>query len=151
MIVLVALKKAEEKLPWLQRMSMKIHAILSDTLPHESEAKGKSSAFEALRKGGSIFFLAMIPFLLSFAAGRHNAEDVSSYNVISNDEIGELAVVRIYGDKVIAVPFNRQKKSFERKFAIIEIGSLSNTIFSNEEIGPLSKQVSVSGHENPKK
>lgn len=149
--LLVILRKLEEKLPWLQKASVKTHGILAEAFPSEENKKEKPSLFGGLQKAGAMFFLAMIPFVLAFSAGKHSAEDNSVLDVFEREKIGELAVIRIYGDKVIAIPFHREKQEFQKKYVVYEISTLSDVVFANEHIGPLNEVESVAPQENPNK
>lgn len=149
--LVVILRKLEEKLPWLQKASIKTHGVLADAFPLEEEKKEKPSVFRGLQKAGAMFFLAMIPFVLAFSAGKHSAEDDSALDVFEREKIGELAVIRIYGDKVIAIPFHREKQEFQKQYVVFEIGTLSDVVFSNENIGPLKEVVIGAPQENPNK
>lgn len=149
--LVVILRKLEEKLPWLQKASVKAHGVLAEAFPPEEEQKEKPSVFGGLQKAGAMFILAMIPFVLAFSAGKHSAEDDSVLDVFEREKIGELAVIRIYGDKVIAVPFHREKQEFQKQYVVFEIGTLSGVVFANEPIGPLKEVESIATQENPNK
>jgi len=134
MLLIVLLRKLETKWNWLRRVSIKLHMTLSGNFNSANEEF--PSAVNALRKGGAIVLIAMIPFLLAYIAGQNNAKALTLYNIISN-ELGELAVIRIYGDKIIAIPFDRKAQTFSREFVIFEIGSISMVIFKSEKVGPI--------------
>lgn len=138
MFVILLLRSLEARWSWLQRFSIKTHRVLSGAFGPEEVENERRSALNSLRAGGAMILIVMIPFLLAFAAGRNNAKDESFYNVIRN-ELGEVAVVRIYGDKIIAIPFDRGEKSFKREFLVIKTDSLSNVVFRSEEVGPLQQ------------
>lgn len=138
MFVILLLRRLEARWSWLQRFSIKTHRVLSGAFGPEEVENERRSALNSLRAGGAMILIVMIPFLLAFAAGRNNAKDESFYSVIRN-ELGEVAVVRIYGDKIIAIPFDRGEKSFKREFLVIKTDSLSNVVFRSEEVGPLQQ------------
>ncbi|GAB57349.1 hypothetical protein [Rheinheimera nanhaiensis] len=141
--LVVLLRKLEDKLPWLQRASVKTHALLAEAFQSEDEKQEIPSLFGWLQKAAALFLLTMIPFVLAFTAGKHSAEDDSVLDVFERERIGELAVIRIYGDKVIAIPFHREKQEFRKQYVVFEIGTLSSVVFTNEHIGPLKEVETV--------
>lgn len=149
--VVVILRKLEEKLPWLKKASVRIHSVLAKALPPEEENMETPSLFGGLQKAGGMIFLAMIPFVLAFLAGKNNAADAPGLDVFEHKTIGELAVIRTYGDKVIAIPFHREKQEFQNQYVVFEIATLSGVVFANEHIGPLKKVGSAAFQEKPKK
>lgn len=49
----------------------------------------------------------------------------------------EVAVLRGYGEYLLAVPINRADKKFERKLVILKMSDMSKTPLKSERIGPL--------------
>jgi hypothetical protein len=53
-----------------------------------------------------------------------------------NIQSPEVAVLRMYGEYVYTVPFNRGTKEFEKKLIIVKISDIK-TPLSLEKVGPL--------------
>lgn len=111
----------------------------------------EKSTFELLQDGAGIVFIVLIPFVLAFAAGRHNAENLTTYDVFENEKLGVLAVARIYGNIVVSIPFDKGQMSFKREYAVFKFDNLSGVVFSSEKIGPLKTIPSQNGNKNPNK
>lgn len=134
MLLIVLLRILEKKWGGLRNYSKKLHIYLSNVLGNEKEEV--KSASNSLQNIGGVLIIALIPFLLAYAAGRNNAKTQKTYSVITSTA-GELSVVRIYGENIIAVPFNRKEHSFTQEFAIMKMGNIDNVVFKNEKVGPL--------------
>lgn len=134
MLLIVLLEKLEGKWVWLRRFFMRIHSKLSESLDYEEKAP--VSAADKLREMGAILFIALLPFVLAYIAGKNNAKEQAIFSVISS-KIGDLAVVRIYGDRIIGIPFDRKDKEFSKEFVILKSESISERLFKSQKIGPL--------------
>jgi hypothetical protein len=130
------LSKLEKKVPFLEKIFSVIHQNM-DTILKEKTNEKPNSSFYFFQKAGAILFILLIPFMLAFFAGKNDAKEKVQYDVLTHKRLGELAVVRIYSDLLIGVPFDRSKKQFANKYVIADIKSLDDAIFTVELIGPL--------------
>ena len=151
MFLIIVLRGAEKRWVWLQGFSAKAYCFFAEVFPSESVHKKKKSTFELLQDGAGIVFIVLIPFVLVFAAGRHNAENLTTYDVFENEKLGVLAVARIYGNIVVSIPFDKGQMSFKREYAVFKFDNLSGVVFSSEKIGPLKTIPSQNGNKNPNK
>jgi hypothetical protein len=69
--------------------------------------------------------------------GYSNAQTQPWFQTIKQYESQEVVVIRSYGDYLLAVPFNRNTKQFERKMFIMKISDMAKTPLSYEKVGPL--------------
>lgn len=145
-IVILLLSILEKKHEWLSVVGKKIHDGVRKLLPGE-EKNSRSGAVDALTKAGVVVFLSLIPFAIAYSAGKHYAKDKTNYGVVKHNRLGELAVVRIYGGSLIAIPFNREKKSLSNKYIVADVNNDKYMPIHHEEIGPLLKY----RHSNPNK
>lgn len=103
----------------------------------------KTEAIGAFDIVGRYFFTPIVIFFV-FAAvvyggGRSNAAEKESFGVIKRDGKQDLAIVRHYGDKIIAIAFDRNQKTFSGAYTIIDLGDLKGDLVFPENIGPLEK------------
>lgn len=82
-------------------------------------------------------FLLPISFfvLLSLPAGRYTARSKSYFYVLSDST--DVALLKIYGDKVISAPFDRKAKEISRSLTIQTLSKQGQLKLSYEKIGPL--------------
>ena len=52
----------------------------------------------------------------------------------------EVAVLRVYGEYLFAVPINRADKKFEKKLVILKMSDMPKTPLNLEKIGPLEEK-----------
>jgi len=78
--------------------------------------------------------------IFSFLAGIHQARTKVVYEVMQTDP--ELAIVRMYKSRLIAVPFNREAKTTKHEFMIFTYDSLSekSISISVEKLGELKNE-----------
>lgn len=89
----------------------------------------------ARRLGPSVFgYLLLVYFLgcLSFYAGRAAAMNQENFLVLVDEP--DIAIVRVYGDRLIGMKFNREKKLAINNFKILVS---TGTALQLENIGPL--------------
>jgi hypothetical protein len=49
----------------------------------------------------------------------------------------EVVVLRVYGDNLFAIPFDRSTRVFERQLFILKVSEMGKTPFTMEKVGPL--------------
>lgn len=148
MLLIVILRKAEKNWEWLQKASEKAYRLLSKT--DSPTTPDKKTTFELLQNGIGIITIISLPFILAFAAGKHNAEGLTTYDVFEYQQSGEYAVIRIYGDKVLSIPLRKRQEYTEKKYAIFQINSLDGVVFSTRNIVSLKTQPARSANNNDK-
>jgi hypothetical protein len=85
-----------------------------------------------------LLFLVLGGFYF-FVKGRNQAENQEPFHVFTTsfDSFkSEVAVIRVYGEHLYAVPFNRDTKEFERQLVIVKMSDIKAPI-SFKRIGPL--------------
>lgn len=135
-LIVSILTRLEKKFTFLVRASSKIHETIDESASKTLESK---TAFSALQEKGTLFFLLFLPFIIAFFAGHNNAKGNSRYEIITHSQHGELAVVRNYGQLLVAVPFNRELKKIKDKYVIINSNTESSILFSPQNIGPFTR------------
>ncbi len=73
--------------------------------------------------------------VLAEQAGLARAVNQSKFLVL--DTSPEMVVLRVYGDRMIAAPFNRKTQEVESKFVIKVLGEDNNLVISPEDVGSL--------------
>jgi len=81
-------------------------------------------------------FFFLCPCLLMHY-GAYNSVTSSNYYVLNSGSTAEVAVLRIYGERMICAPFDRQKKTLGNSISILPL-SIKPTL-TWETIGPLHK------------
>lgn len=81
----------------------------------------------------TLIFIFML--LISYNVGR--AEALKKVNFLVVDTSPEVAVLRIYGDYLICVPFDRGSREVQRSFVILNMSESFKTTLKLEKIGPL--------------
>lgn len=84
---------------------------------------------------GLVTFILILALALAFQFGRSEAQRNTEYLVLEGTP--ETAVLRIYGDTLVAASFNRSTHELGQTFILLDIHELSGRIFKNENIGPL--------------
>ena len=75
---------------------------------------------------------------LSRWLGKEEAKGWKNFQVIAAERPRrEVAVVRVYGDYLLTVPFDRTTKEFEKKLYILKISDMLEVPLVLEDIGPL--------------
>jgi hypothetical protein len=82
------------------------------------------------------FILPILLFVfISFPAGRFTARSKAYFYVLSDSK--DVALLRIYGDKVIAASFDRNAKEISRNLTILSLPDQGQLKLNYEKIGPL--------------
>jgi hypothetical protein len=80
---------------------------------------------------------AFIP--LSRGLGKGGAKGLRDFLIVAAESPRpEVAVVRVYGDYLFTVPFDRTTKEFEKKLYLLKISEMAEVPLVLENIGPLS-------------
>jgi hypothetical protein len=75
---------------------------------------------------------------LSRSMGKEDAKGWRNFQVIAAETPRpEVAVLRVYGDYLLTVPFDRTTKEFEKKLYILKISDMPKVPLVLEDIGPL--------------
>lgn len=138
MTIVIFLRKIEKKSKRVKNFSVKLYGIISEHLLYSQDSVRKRTALNLLQDALGAAILLMIPFFFAFAAGFNNAKNEERFNVIKVNE-SELAIIRIYGANIIAMPFSRLSSSVGGGFFLLKIENLNEVFFKNEKIGPLKK------------
>lgn len=83
-----------------------------------------------------IFGLLLISTNLASSAGEAEALQQKLFYVTNTSP--EMVVLRIYGDTLIASPFNRSSKEVQKSLHVLKISEGSQLVLIPEEIGPLT-------------
>ena len=107
----------------------------------EEIKKRKKLLYEAIvdrisEKGLIIITLILLVFFGVYFVGRYRAVTEDNYLVLNT--CPERVVLRIYGDKLITVPFDRKTKTVSKSFLLLKVAEGSTTILRPEKVGPLS-------------
>lgn len=86
---------------------------------------------------GLVTFILILALILAFQFGAAEASKNTEYLVLHQKDGGEAAVLRVYGDTLIAAPFNRATRQMHLDFHILNKKDLGNYTFSSEIVGPL--------------
>ena len=86
----------------------------------------------------NLFIFLIIGSVLSYTAGRAKSETQKEYFVF--DDAPNVAVVRIYHDMIIAVPFDLGTKTIQSQIIIRKIGTEKVKFTLGRDVGPLKKQ-----------
>ncbi|MFW9879663.1 MAG: hypothetical protein ACFFG0_41845 [Candidatus Thorarchaeota archaeon] len=81
-----------------------------------------------------IFFI--FGYMTTGLMGRANAERQREFLVIHGTS-EELVILRVYGEKLICAPFDRNRKEINHTFFIKKVSDISGTLLKQEKIGPL--------------
>lgn len=81
------------------------------------------------------FAMFLLAFLFSSWAGSHRARRQEEFFVIPGSP--EVVVLRIYGDKIICAPFNKDSKSIDGTLVIYSLSKNAPLALKRETIGPL--------------
>jgi len=79
--------------------------------------------------------------LFSFFAwiyGRAKAETQIEYFLLSDSP--EIAIIRIYSDRILAVPFDRKSKTFQAEVIIRKIDQKDIRLTLDKNVGPLTRR-----------
>jgi hypothetical protein len=85
----------------------------------------------------------MVAMLILFSIivwiyGRAKAETQKEYFLLS--DYPEIAVIRIYSDRILAVPFDRGNKTFRPELIIRKIDEKDIRLRLDKSVGPLTRQ-----------
>jgi hypothetical protein len=73
--------------------------------------------------------------------GQYEAERWKSFLVVKepleDKTVSEAIGLRIYGEHLLAVPFNRANKKFEKTFLLLKMSDIAKKTLTLEEVGPL--------------
>lgn len=102
----------------------------------DAEVMGKITFISKIGRPGLtlIVFIALLP-ILSYLDGRDNAVTQKEFLVPSIRQ--ESAVLRVYGDRLVCAPLDKEKREVTREFFFINIGDDPNLILTPQTIGPL--------------
>lgn len=98
--------------------------------------------YNVLPSINSPLFKVMITLILFFAItlgfvfGKSQAESKTDFFVTNLPESN--VVLKIYGDVMIVAPFDRQKKTIQKNFQLIKLGTEKDLKLKLESIGPLT-------------
>lgn len=84
----------------------------------------------------SFIAFIIIGSVLLFILGRAKAETQKSYFLFS--DYPEIAVIRIYSDRILAVPFDRKSKTIRSEVIIRKIDQKDVRLTLDKDIGPLT-------------
>lgn len=88
----------------------------------------------------SIIYTLMLTLFVIYYAGQSAALRQSRFLVASTSP--EMVVLRVYGDKIICVPFNRDTRQVEQSFVVLRMAQDPDLMLRPEDIGPFN----VKGH-----
>lgn len=87
-----------------------------------------------IRKALSLFAVGMGVILLASALGRYRASITDVFYVLRDE--GDVAVVRNYGDVMLAVSFDRSKRQLKSEVLVVRASESAKLKLSREVIGP---------------
>jgi hypothetical protein len=110
---------------------------IAEASPQERTIFGR--IFDAFGPGAyGLLLLFVIGSLLAHTAGRAKAETQKEYFVFA--DAPDVAVVRIYHDTIIAVPFDRRTRTIQSQVIVWKIGTEKVALTLDKDVGPLKKQ-----------
>lgn len=138
-VVLLVLRAVEAKFSWFRSLSERLLGGLRAYATNESRIK-RGAPMTRLSEAVMLALLTSMPFAFVAAAGQNDARKLGSFDVIRPEGMPDLAVVRIYGNVVVAVPFDREKRTFPDEYAVLQLSNLGQQTFRKASIGPLTKE-----------
>jgi len=103
---------------------------------HDAESITKFPFVKQVGKVGlTIVFFILLLFSLSYLDGRDSAMRQEEFLVPSTYQ--ESVVLRIYGDKLICAPIDRERHQIVKGFFLIRLGDDSNLVLIPQKVGPL--------------
>ena len=132
--------------PFLPKQRKKEGGYLEKTASVVREGPPEKTVLQYFFIISTVLFI--IPLLMGvgyshfFEVGRNNAKEQKEFLLFKfNPEeikgVEEVAIVRAYGDNLLAVPINRTKNEFEKKVVILKISEMSKRLLTLENIGRL--------------
>jgi hypothetical protein len=94
---------------------------------------------------GVLFIAALFFCRVCRIEGRNEAKRQEKFLIVKQN-LGvpgvdtEVAVLRVYGEYLFAVPINRADKKFEKKLVILKMSDMPKTPLNLEKIGPLEEK-----------
>lgn len=86
----------------------------------------------------SLLVLLVLGSLLANTAGKAKASTQKEFFVFASDP--NMAVIRMYGDTIVAIHFDRAKKAFKKQVVIQKISTEGIAFTLEENVGPLSRR-----------
>jgi hypothetical protein len=121
---------------WTQRSIKGYRNRLDAQDKRDAEVMGKITFLGKIGRAGATLIVFIILLLgLSYLDGRDNAVTQEEFLVPSTYQ--ESAVLRVYGDRLVCAPLDREKHQVSREFFFINIGDNPNLILTPQIIGPL--------------
>jgi hypothetical protein len=70
--------------------------------------------------------------------GRADAQRKEEFQIVpQSSDVPEVVVLRVYGDYLLTVPFDRSTKEVEKKLFILKVSEMAKTPLIREKVGPL--------------
>ena len=148
-VLTVILSKLESKFNPVAKIFSVTYKLINGTIKKDIEDETHSSAANIPGKIFVLFIFLLIPFFVSSLAGSNNAREKITFDTIEHEKLGNIAIVRIYGDLVIGVPFTQTDKTLKGKYIVLDIKSLQNTPFVTQDIGPFKEREKTNKHVQP--
>lgn len=86
---------------------------------------------------GVITVILILCLWMGFNFGYYDAQKKTEY-LLTNTDMGEFVVLKIYGDTIVTAQFNRNSKKFKRNFRIHLAGQNPELTYHLEQVGPIS-------------
>lgn len=82
-----------------------------------------------------ITLFLIVSLSLGFVFGHTDAVNRTEYVVLNT--VPESVIIKIYGDKVVSAPFDREKRVLYKSFTVHRLGDDSGLTLSPQSVGPL--------------
>lgn len=140
MAAIVFLRWLESKSVIARKFFTWLYNNVSTFFDYDEKPPQKKSAFKLLQDYSAIAILFALPFFLAFAAGSNNAKSKTEYDTIQDKTHNKLALIRIYGEKIITIPLSDkdQHNLPKKRYVIIPTQNLDNVTFEKEDIGKIT-------------
>ncbi|KAB7681123.1 hypothetical protein GBN23_06365 [Plesiomonas shigelloides] len=112
---------------------------LNESFFGDLERKPTENLYHRSKQFASVIFILLVPFLMSYTSGYNYARDKNAYDTFEYNNNKHLALIRVYGEKAIAIPFNINNDSLKKQYTILPLSELSKVMISKQNIGPLQK------------